>query len=140
MYFVDVGQIEARLEFLPVIVETGTKLAEAWNSADRIHVFAQERLLHLAVETVTDVGSLLIDGFLMRDASSYEDIVDILRGEGVLEEALAERLTRLVKLRKALVQDYMLLDAAQLHPYLAELPDVLGPFAQAVSAFLSAQF
>lgn len=140
MYYVDVKQIEDRLSFLPTVIDAGRKLSADWNGADPIRVFAQERLLHVAVETITDVGSLLIDGFIMRDASSYEDIIGILDGEGVLADGLAEPLIRVVKLRRTLVQDYMRLDADELHPYLTELPGLLERFARSVRDFLASQF
>lgn len=140
MYYVDINQIEERLGFLPSLIEASRTLSSGWEPSDPIKAFAQERLLHLAAETVTDIGSLLIDGFLMRDASSYEDIIEILRDEGVLDAALAEPLMGIVKLRRPLVQDYMKLDGKKLHPYLAELPVLLERFAGAVRAFLGSQF
>ena len=33
------------------------------------------------MESMMDVGNLMIDGFIMRDPGSYEDIIDILVDE-----------------------------------------------------------
>ena len=33
-----------------------------------------------------DVGNLMIDGFIMRDPGSYEDIIDILIDEKVITQ------------------------------------------------------
>src|SRR5690554_4090169 len=71
-----------------------------------IHRFALERAIHLAAECITDIGNYLIDGFVMRDAASYEDIIDILYGENVFSAELYGWLRPLVKLRKPLVQSY----------------------------------
>ena len=38
----------------------------------------------------------MIDGFIMRDASSYEDIVEVLREEGVFDDSLGADLHELV--------------------------------------------
>jgi uncharacterized protein YutE (UPF0331/DUF86 family) len=93
-------------------------------------------VLHLALEIVTDVGSYLIDGFMMRDASSYEDIVDIIAGEGVIPPERAEALRRLVSLRKPLVQEYDSWPRGQLHPLAAEMPELLTGFASDVRNYL----
>lgn len=136
MYYVDTEQIEQRLQFLPYLGRACRLLAEQWVENDPLYCLAQERTLHLAIETVTDVGSLLIDGFLMRDASSYEDIIEIIRGEEVLSEAVAAFLIRLVQLRKPLVQEFIGLERSSLHPLVRELPDVLDEFAESVRRYL----
>src|ERR1700730_7591956 len=107
MYYVDRKQIEDRIRFVPFIIEGSERLSHTWDASDPLHVLAQERALHLAIEVITDVGSLLIDGFLMRDASSYEDIISVLVVEKVFSTELEIPLIELVKLRKPLVQDYM---------------------------------
>ncbi|PYI56141.1 DUF86 domain-containing protein [Paenibacillus flagellatus] len=139
MYYVNEEQIGERLAFIPSLAEAADKLSASWREGgpDVLLAFAQERLLHLAVELVTDVGSLLIDGFLMRDASSYEDIVDILRVEGVFGDELSEPLQAIVRLRKPLVQEYAKLDRSGLHPLVGKLPDVLASFGESVRAFMA---
>lgn len=136
MYYVNEEQIEVRLNFIPTLADVCSKLTHEWKTQDLVHQFAQERTLHLAIETVTDVGSMLIDGFLMRDASSYEDIVEILRGEGVFPEETAATLMELVRQRRALTQEYTSWVREGLHPLMNELPQVLDVFAQSVRAFI----
>lgn len=136
MYYINHTQIEERLDFIPFINQTLERLAETWDPTDPIKQCAQERALHLAIETVTDVGSLLIDGFMMRDASSYEDIIDILAGEYVFSAEDAAVLTELVKLRKPLVQDYASFPREQLHRLASVLPAVLNSFADSVPRFI----
>lgn len=136
MYYVDRGQIEERMQFLPQISEACRELQNRWDGQDLLTALAQERTLHLAIESVTDIGSLLIDGFLMRDASSYEDIIEILAGERVFSEEVADVLYRLVKMRKPLIQEYMTVSRKELHPMIQELPDSLVDFSRSVGEFM----
>ncbi|SFJ11711.1 Uncharacterized conserved protein YutE, UPF0331/DUF86 family [Paenibacillus sp. UNC496MF] len=135
MYYVNREQIAVRLAALPDVGEALRALRSEWNGG-LIQGLAQERALYLAIEIVTDVGSYLIDGFIMRDASSYEDIVTVIAGEGVFPETLTARLLELVQLRRPLAQDYFDWKRAELHSFAAELPDTLAAFKQAVEAYL----
>lgn len=139
MYYVNHEQIDIRLQFIPVITAACEQLANQWNLGQKglLIQLAQERTLHLAIETVTDIGSLLIDAFMMRDASSYEDIVEILEGEKVFSANTAAVLKELVGLRRPLVQDYATYAREGLHPLVLQLPSVLEELAQAVPAFIS---
>lgn len=141
MYYVNHEQIDLRLRFLPTLTEACDQLSSGWERAGQaekllMHL-AQERTLHLAIETVTDIGSLLIDAFMMRDASSYEDIIDILAGERVFDEQVASVLRQLVLLRRPLVQDYAAYPRVELHPLISILPATLQSFAESVPAFIS---
>src|SRR4051794_2574038 len=113
MYFVRNTEIEQRLQFILVIIEAMENIQQVTERSGRSGLsltllLAQERTLHLAIETVTDIGSMIIDGFLMRDAGSYEDMVEILRQEAVFPQRLAPTLLQLISLRKPLVQEYWL--------------------------------
>jgi uncharacterized protein YutE (UPF0331/DUF86 family) len=137
MYYVDRQQIEDRIRCISYIVEASERLCQTWDASDPLHVLAQERALHLAIEVITDVGSLIIDGFLMRDASSYEDIITVLIVEKVFSTELEIPLIQLVKLRKPLVQDYMHLDRLQLHPMTMLLPSLLRSWEASVFLFMN---
>jgi len=139
MYYINEEQIGNRLAFAVKLAETCEELLRNWNDSNMLHQFAQERALHLAIETVTDVGSLLIDAFILRDASSYEDIVEILRGEGAFDAQTADKLLELVKLRKPLVQEYAAWERGSQHPLLPELPTLLPQFVDAVHGFMQAE-
>ncbi|MFS1512127.1 DUF86 domain-containing protein [Chengkuizengella sp. SCS-71B] len=137
MYYVNQNQINKRLEFLNWLVETIPESLENKPESDKAILFlAQERILHLALESVTDIGSYIIDGFLMRDASSYEDIIEILHGEKVFPSHLLETLLGLVKMRKKLVQEYFHLDRNEIYPLLHELPTTLSEFSNSISNYL----
>ena len=135
MYYVNREQIAVRLQALPEIAAALQTLAEQWDG-NILQGLAQERALHLAIETVTDVGSFLIDGFIMRDASSYEDIIEITSGEGVYPDHLKPFLINLVRLRKALVQDYYEWQHDDLHPLLVQLPEAIEQYREAVKHYL----
>ncbi|MFC4306003.1 DUF86 domain-containing protein [Cohnella boryungensis] len=136
MYDVNVPYIRSRLACLPELAQALSAATVSW-SGSLTEGLAQERALHLAAEIATDVGHALIDGFIMRDASSYEDIIDIIAEEGVISEPVAVSLRTLVLLRKTLVQEYDLWPRRELHPLTAELPRVLMGFSDQVDAYLS---
>ncbi|MNR17019.1 hypothetical protein D3C85_1336570 [compost metagenome] len=124
-----------------MLSEASLQLVTQWTQGpkDLVWQFAQERVLHLAIETVTDIGSLLIDVFILRDASSYEDIVDIVYGEGAYSDSLKATLLQLMKLRKPLVQDFAELDRQVLHPLIPQLPSVFEEFTSSVRAFIKSE-
>ncbi|WP_322903527.1 DUF86 domain-containing protein [Paenibacillus campi] len=135
MYYVNREQIERRIAALDDVYTALEQVTAAWDGS-LLSGMVQERALHLAIECVTDIGSYLIDGFIMRDASSYDDIIEIIRGEQVMDEQTAVRLLELVKLRRPLVQDYYDWPRHELHPLTAVMPDILRGFAQQVSHYL----
>lgn len=135
MYYVNREQIARRLEAIPEVAEGLRQVVQAWDGG-LVLGMVQERCLHLAVEIVTDVGSYLIDGFIMRDASSYDDIIQINYEENVFDESTYGVLRQLVTLRKPLVQDYYSWQRTVLNPLSAALPDVLEHFSGQVSAYV----
>jgi uncharacterized protein YutE (UPF0331/DUF86 family) len=139
MYYVNREQIDDRLNYLPFLSRTAERLVEKWKTEaeEPIMQAALERVVHLALETVTDIGSLLIDGFIMRDASSYEDIVAILKDEQVVDADQAEFCIRLVRQRRPLVQDYMNIQHGELLELAEQLPRRLAAFDEGVRAFMA---
>ncbi len=111
MYFVDRDQIEAKLNFLDKTINQFEQQS-SWSS--EIEKTALERICHLFIETIIDVGNAMIDGFIMRDPGSYEDIIDILLDEKVVNEENSRDLKQLISLRKKLVQDYIEVDHQEL--------------------------
>lgn len=135
MYYVNHEQIAIRLETITTLTQTMKQLCEEWEGT-AIQALAQERALHLAIEIVTDIGSYLIDGFLMRDASSYEDIIEITSTEGVYPEGMQQVLLELVRLRKPIVQDYYSWNGSQMHALLLQLPQLLLDFKVVVEQYI----
>jgi uncharacterized protein YutE (UPF0331/DUF86 family) len=103
MYFVDCKKIEELLMFLGDCLETFEH--ESFEGTRKDH-FSLERIAHMTVESLLDIGNMMIDGFIMRDPGSYEDIIDILEDENVVSKQDANGLKQVVSLRKQLVQTY----------------------------------
>ncbi|WP_139992421.1 DUF86 domain-containing protein [Paenibacillus paridis] len=135
MYYVNREQIAVRLDSIAEITAALDKLAADWQGTV-LEGLAQERALHLAIETVTDIGSFLIDGFILRDASSYEDIIDITGEAGAFPADMQRTLTELVKLRKPLVQDYYVWQRSELHPLSKTMASLLPIFKRSVEEYL----
>ncbi|MDP4085641.1 MAG: DUF86 domain-containing protein [Bacillota bacterium] len=103
MYFVDREKIEERLVYLKEQVSLFTN-QQHWSTS--LEKAALERITQMMIEVVLDVGNAMIDGFIMRDPGSYDDIVDILLDEKVISVETSENLKRLIQYRKVLVQKY----------------------------------
>lgn len=133
MYFVDRKNIEAALTYMEYCVETFER-QEAWESnVDRL---ALERLTHVLIESVIDVGNQMIDGFIMRDPGSYADIIDILCDEKVIPEEDGKGLKGLIEERKELVRSYISVDHAKLASLLGERLKELKAFPPAIRRYL----
>lgn len=109
LYPLDEAKVEQLLRFVEDQGPILQRLAEAGAAPleeDVILRLAAERLLHVLTEAVTDVFAQLIDGLMLRDAGSYQDMVDIMVLEGALPQEYGERLAELVAFRGRLVRDY----------------------------------
>lgn len=89
---------------------------------------ALERIGHTLIECVLDIGNDMIDGFIMRDPGSYDDIMDILTDEKVVSQTEGENLKQLIAYRKPLVQDYLNISHE-------ELEHLLNTHAETIEAF-----
>ena len=116
MYFVDRGKIEHILSYMEENIQYYENQKNWVNPIERL---ALERITHTLVESVLDVGNHMIDGFIMRDPGSYEDIIDILEDEKVVEKKVADELREIIRLRKVLVQAYTEVE----HQHLLEVMD-----------------
>jgi uncharacterized protein YutE (UPF0331/DUF86 family) len=104
VYFIDRELIEAKLCFLEKQLNIFNDQT-SWSKD--IEKAALERICHMSIETILDVGNAIIDGFIMRDPGSYEDIIDILLDEKVINNDEATGLKEVILLRKVLVQEYL---------------------------------
>jgi uncharacterized protein YutE (UPF0331/DUF86 family) len=131
-------QLHHRLVYIDRIIAGCEQLIqlEQSNPWSEVHQFAQDRILHLTIEIVTDIGSLLIDAFELREASSYGDIIEIMNSENIFDTTLGDALFRLAKLRKSLVQDYASQERSELHPYISQLPIWLSDFRIGIHEFI----
>lgn len=135
LYDVNTKRIEEQINFL----EDCLAICDQFLQTEEIHqmdIFAVSRALHIAVECVIDVGSVMIDGFIMRDPGGYHDIVDILQDEQVIPSDLAERLKDWVNLREKLVRHYTEVEVEELTFKAKEAPHIRR-FATYVRNYLS---
>ncbi|MFS0882466.1 DUF86 domain-containing protein [Metabacillus niabensis] len=133
MYFVDREKIENRLAYLEKQLDI-FRSKESWNHD--IEKLALERLCHLSIEIILDVGNAMIDGFIMRDPGSYDDIIDILLDEKVILPEEGEGLKEVIALRKVLVQDYLEVDEQQLLQSFTKHLNVLAAFPLRVRTYI----
>lgn len=133
MYFIDVKKIEARLNYLDDHLKEFSQ-RERWE--DFFELKALERLCQMVIETVLDVGNAMIDGFIMRDPGSYEDIIDILLDEKVIEQIDADQLKEIIQFRKVLVQDYLDVEHEKLICVFTSNLQTLEQFSAKIRAYI----
>jgi uncharacterized protein YutE (UPF0331/DUF86 family) len=134
MYFVDREKIETILKFLEKQIHLFSSRTE-W--ATPLEKAALERLNHLMLEAVLDVGNAVIDGFIMRDPGSYDDIIDILMDERVISAGTGNALKTLIQYRKNLVQFYTSVDHRELQEQFSTHLQELVRFADNVRSYLT---
>lgn len=134
MYFVDREKIESTLAFLVDNINL-YESKEEWSSI--IDKKALERIVHTMIEAVLDVGNQMIDGFIMRDPGSFEDIIDILEDEKVVLTKEAKSLKQVILLRKSLVQEYSHVDHELVLTVIKNNLGSLKSFSPSVKSYLA---
>jgi len=135
MYFVDRKKINATLSYMKVIVPLLEK-SQALCS-DAIGELALERMAQNIIESITDVGNSMIDGFIMRDPGSYEDIIDILVDEKVIPARMDGPIKEVLALRKMLVRDFVSVNHQEVAITMQENLDVLKQFPEYIEHYLN---
>ena len=74
-YQVNTQRIKEQLAYLDRCLSISEQMQH--QPLSELEEFALARALQIAVECIIDVGSLMIDGFIMRDPGGYLDIIDI---------------------------------------------------------------
>ncbi|MFJ1449323.1 DUF86 domain-containing protein [Bacillus halotolerans] len=136
MYFVDRNKIEHTLGFFERQLALFHSQTD-WKS--EIEGLALERICHLLIECILDTGNDMIDGFIMRDPGSYDDIMDILVDEKVVTEEEGAELKQLIAYRKTLVQQYQLADSAELYKLITAHLAVLQVFPKRIRSYLETE-
>ncbi|RKQ29601.1 DUF86 domain-containing protein [Oceanobacillus halophilus] len=133
MYFVDRKKIEEILLYMEkVLAELEGKSFET-----ALEKFSQERMAHVLIEAILDVGNMMIDGFIMRDPGSYDDIIDILIDEKVLPAEEEADYKEFISLRKMLVNNYMNVDYAHLEKVIKDKKKTLEHFSSHINTYLT---
>ncbi|MCY7467968.1 DUF86 domain-containing protein [Bacillus safensis] len=133
MYFVDRKKIEETLRFFEEHYGL-MQSHQTWTSP--LEKKALERIVHLLVECILDTGNDMIDGFIMRDPGSYDDIMDILVDEKVVPEVEGSQLKKLVSSRKTLVQQYQEVVHHDLLQVISEVEQALEVFPSRIRTYL----
>ncbi|WP_019412835.1 DUF86 domain-containing protein [Paenisporosarcina sp. TG20] len=105
MYFVDRKKISLTLSYMETIIKMLDKSTEF--TSNDLGKLALERIAQNIIESIIDVGNSMIDGFIMRDPGSYEDIIDIMTDEKVISPEMDAPLKKVLSLRKMLVRDFI---------------------------------
>ena len=96
-------------EYLSILDELRQVNREAFNTQPQLYGSA-ERFLHLAIETVLDVGNHIIADENLGVINYYSDIPNILADNGYISAELAQRWIRMIGFRNILVHDYLDID------------------------------
>ncbi len=135
VYFVDRNKITKNLQYLDGLLAI-LEAEDNWLQND-IKKLAIERIGHNIMESMMDVGNLMIDGFIMRDPGSYEDIIDILIDEKVVSTEMEAPLKAVVGLRKMLVREFIEVDNQEVINVLTANLSALKQFSPAVNSYLT---
>jgi uncharacterized protein YutE (UPF0331/DUF86 family) len=134
--------VRARLAHLGFVLTQLERLRGIPSDARRaepLHRMAAERGIHVAAEAIFDIGHHVLAGRGLAVPAAYRDIVPALVTAGVLEHALATRLTGMAGLRNILVHDYVAVDESRVwqvlddhledlravHQALGQLPELM---------------
>jgi len=135
MYFVNRQKIEETV----VCYETALRQSKEITGDPVTTALAMERIGFLVIESVIDIGNSMIDGFIMRDPGSYEDIILILEDEKVIDGPLATSLKKLVALRTLIVRSFTQSSMAEIRAILETEEAELRRFPEAIRRYIETE-
>ncbi|EZP60387.1 MAG TPA: DUF86 domain-containing protein [Exiguobacterium sp.] len=135
MYFVNRQKIEETV----VCYETALRQSKEVTGDPVTTALAMERIGFLVIESVIDIGNSMIDGFIMRDPGSYEDIILILEDEKVIDGPLATSLKKLVALRTLIVRSFTQSSMAEIRAILETEEAELRRFPEAIRRYIETE-
>ena len=135
MYFVNRQKIEETV----VCYETALRQSKEVTGDPVTTALAMERIGFLVIESVIDIGNSMIDGFIMRDPGSYEDIILILEDEQVIDGPLATSLKKLVALRTLIVRSFTQSSMAEIRAILETEEAELRRFPEAIRRYIETE-
>jgi uncharacterized protein YutE (UPF0331/DUF86 family) len=134
VYFVDREKIEEILKYMEKQLRLFQKM-ESWKTD--VEMLALERVCHTVIESILDTGNAMIDGFIMRDPGSYEDIIDILLDEQVVTKEMEVSLKNVISYRKMVVQEYTEIDHGAVAKSMSDNIESLRLFPEHVRNYLT---
>ena len=135
MYFVDRNKISLNLNHMNGLITVLEENTDWLHSS--VNKLALQRIGHNLMEAMMDVGNLMIDGFIMRDPGSYEDIIDILVDEKVITPEMDAPLKAVVGLRKMLVREFIQVNDEEVLNVLTENLAAIKQFPGLVQDYLT---
>ncbi|TCI73322.1 DUF86 domain-containing protein [Exiguobacterium sp. SH0S7] len=135
MYFVNREKINETLAHMETMLH---RIDQLEGDAFTLEL-AKERLAVHLMEGVIDVGNSMIDGFIMRDPGSYEDIVDILLDERVLDAQTAQAAKELVMMRAYYVREFVTSDSARFDAWTERQKETFAAFPGQVRRYLEVE-
>ncbi|SHM92883.1 DUF86 domain-containing protein [Gracilibacillus kekensis] len=133
MYFVDMRKMNATLDFFD---ETFSLIKEK-QFETKWDLLALERTTQVLIESILDIGNMMIDGFIMRDPGSYLDIIYILIDEKVLHENDQQAYESIINIRKELVQNYQKIDHDLIKNIFSEHQKTYSNFTKQIRSYLA---
>ncbi|WP_303966688.1 DUF86 domain-containing protein [Sporosarcina ureae] len=135
MYFVDQNEINKTLVYMEQLINTFEKETD-WQQSE-VNKLALERIAHGLIEGIIDVGNSMIDGFIMRDPGSYDDIIDILEDEKVIQSEQAVPLKAFISLRPMIVRQFVEVDSSKVETSIHDTSKELKQFPGQVRDYLT---
>ncbi|WP_138418549.1 DUF86 domain-containing protein [Aquibacillus sediminis] len=135
MYFVDRNQIEQTLQYMDDLLQEFHR----YHYETTVEKLALERIVHMVIESMLDVGNMMIDGFIMRDPGSFYDIIDILVDEEVLPSEEADHYKQVIDLRTPLVKEYTEVDHSHLIDIIKTNMPILEMFSNHIRHYLTGE-
>ncbi|KPV62649.1 MAG: hypothetical protein AOA65_1698 [Candidatus Bathyarchaeota archaeon BA1] len=96
---------------------------------------AIERNFHIALESVFDIGEMIISIKEFRKPEDYKEVIEILGEEGILPKEFAERFAPAAGFRNILVHRYAEVKLSQLYRHLQEDLEDFDFFAKCIAEF-----
>ncbi|MDX8044740.1 DUF86 domain-containing protein [Gracilibacillus sp. S3-1-1] len=135
MYFVDMRKMNEILDYF----DQTLALVKDSQFQTPIEHFALERISHVLIESMIDIGNMMIDGFIMRDPGSYVDIIHILVDEKVIPAEENDGYEAVINMRKMLVQNFRQIDHDHVSKVIEENMPILARFSSNIRAYLASE-
>lgn len=134
MYFIDRNKMYTTLDYMEKVLQQ-FQTKQNWHE-DFVSTLALERIAHVVIESVIDVGNSMIDGFIMRDPGSYDDIIDIMEDERVITVEMSGPLKNVLALRKMIVREFTEVEGQEVESVLKASMEELMIFPSRVRNYL----
>lgn len=131
--------VQARLLRLEEVVSELRELARLDSATLRTglrNMWAVERGLQLGAEILFDIGNHILTSQYGSNSEGYQDIIEQLARQGILDPELHQRLRGLAGFRNILVHDYLRLDPDRVEEALGRAPQDFDDFARSIRQWL----